>query len=42
MSMTSLPADWLNWSVGAGLSMIFLWLISVPAALPDADEALSE
>jgi hypothetical protein len=28
--MTLLPADWLSWSVGGGLSLIFLWLISVP------------
>jgi hypothetical protein len=25
-----LPADWLNWSFGGGLSLILLWLISVP------------
>ncbi|MFL9891653.1 hypothetical protein P0D71_34310 [Paraburkholderia sp. RL17-383-BIF-A] len=25
-----LPAEWLSWSLGGGLSLIFLWLISVP------------
>ena len=25
-----MPADWLSRSFGAGLSFIFLWLISVP------------
>lgn len=30
MLMTLLPADWLSWSVGGGLSLVFLWLISVP------------
>ncbi|ASL42378.1 hypothetical protein bAD24_I02735 [Burkholderia sp. AD24] len=28
--MMLLPADWLSWSVGGGLSLVFLWLISVP------------
>ncbi|MFM0637145.1 hypothetical protein PQQ63_10620 [Paraburkholderia metrosideri] len=27
----ALSADWWSWSFGAGLSFIFLWLISVPA-----------
>lgn len=27
----AMPADWWSWSFGAGLSFIFLWLISVPA-----------
>jgi hypothetical protein len=28
----ALPADWWNWTFGAALSLIFLWLISVPSA----------
>ncbi|WGS48221.1 hypothetical protein LFL96_10415 [Paraburkholderia sp. D15] len=28
---TLLPAGWLSWSVGGGLSFVFLWLISVPS-----------
>lgn len=28
--MTLLPAGWLSWSVGGGLSLVFLWLISLP------------
>jgi hypothetical protein len=26
----ALPAHWWNWTLGAALSLIFLWLISVP------------
>jgi hypothetical protein len=27
---SALPADWWSWTFGASLSLIFLWLISVP------------
>jgi hypothetical protein len=37
-----LPADWLSWSFGGGLSFIFLWLISVPPARGHADESITE
>ncbi|HEY2606770.1 hypothetical protein P0D88_27055 [Paraburkholderia sp. RL18-103-BIB-C] len=37
-----LPADWLSWSFGGGLSMISLWLISVLPVRGHADEAIAE
>jgi hypothetical protein len=40
--LSTLPADWLSWSFGSGLSIIFLWLISVPPARGPADEAIAE
>ncbi|WP_144113771.1 hypothetical protein [Paraburkholderia sp. BCC1886] len=30
--MSILPADWWTWTLGGGLSFVFLWLISVPPA----------
>jgi hypothetical protein len=30
--LSGLPADWVNWSVGSGLCVIFLWQISVRPA----------
>ena len=33
-----LPAEWLDWSLGGGLSLIFLWLISVPPACGRIDD----
>jgi hypothetical protein len=36
------PADWLNWSPGGGLSVVFLWLISVPPVRGCVDEAITE
>jgi hypothetical protein len=40
--LSTLPADWLSWRVGGGLSMIFLWLISVSPVRGHADEAITE
>ncbi|MFL9961005.1 hypothetical protein PQR02_07740 [Paraburkholderia sediminicola] len=40
--LSTLPAHWLSWSVGGGLSMIFLGLISVPPARGHADEVIAE
>ncbi|WP_255219732.1 hypothetical protein [Paraburkholderia ginsengisoli] len=40
--ISALPPDWLSWSVGGGLSFIFLWLISVPPMRGHADESLAE
>ncbi|REG57893.1 hypothetical protein B0G80_0528 [Paraburkholderia sp. BL6669N2] len=37
-----LPADWLSWSFGGGLSLIFLWLISVPPGRDDFDDVTSK
>jgi hypothetical protein len=33
-----LPTHWLSWSFGGGLSLIFLWLISVPPGRSRIDE----
>ncbi|REE18807.1 hypothetical protein B0G71_1870 [Paraburkholderia sp. BL27I4N3] len=33
-----LPSDWLSWSFGGGLSLILLWLISVPPGRDDFDD----
>ncbi|PQV50848.1 hypothetical protein B0G83_105210 [Paraburkholderia sp. BL21I4N1] len=38
--MTLFPADWLSWSVGGGLSLVFLWLISLPPMHDHADPML--
>ncbi|HZZ06722.1 hypothetical protein [Paraburkholderia sp.] len=35
----AMPADWWRWSFGAGLSFIFLWLISVPAVRGERQHA---
>jgi hypothetical protein len=41
--LSTLPADWLSWSFGGGLSMIFLlWLISESPVRGHADEAIAE
>jgi hypothetical protein len=32
----ALPADWWSWTFGAALSLIFLWMISVPPPRGDA------
>jgi hypothetical protein len=37
-----MPADWLSWSLGAGLSFIFLWLISVPPVRVCVNEARAD
>jgi hypothetical protein len=37
-----LPADWLSWSFGGGLSFVFLWLISVPPVRGHCDESIAE
>ncbi|CAD6510765.1 hypothetical protein [Paraburkholderia metrosideri] len=39
---STLPADWLSWSIGGGLSFVFLWLISVPPVHGHGDDALAE
>lgn len=39
---SELPADWLNWSFGGGLSVVFLWLISVSPVCGRIDEAITE
>jgi hypothetical protein len=39
---STLPADWLSWSFGGGLSFVFLWLISVPPVRGHADESMTE
>lgn len=39
---SGLPADWLNWSFRDGLSLIFLWLISVPPVRGNVDEAIKK
>lgn len=33
-----LPSDWLSWSFGGSLSLILLWLISVPPGRDDFDD----
>ncbi|MDH6147824.1 hypothetical protein OKW46_001749 [Paraburkholderia sp. WSM4179] len=33
------PLDWVSWSLGGGLWLIFLWLISVPPAHERVDES---
>jgi hypothetical protein len=38
----TLPADWLSWSLGGGLSFLFLWLISVPPVRGHSDDAVTE
>ena len=42
LMFSALPADWLNWSFGGGLSVVFLWLISVPPVRGRVDEAVTE
>jgi hypothetical protein len=37
-----LPADWLSWSFGGGLSLILLWFISVPPGRNHIDEITME
>ncbi|WP_168793739.1 hypothetical protein [Paraburkholderia aromaticivorans] len=37
-----LPSDWLSWSFGGGLSLILLWLISVPPARGHIDEVMTK
>ena len=37
-----MPADWLSGSFGAGLSFIFLWLISVPPMGVRVNEARAD
>jgi hypothetical protein len=39
---STLPADWLSWSVGGGLSFLFLWLISVPPVRGRTEDAVTE
>jgi hypothetical protein len=36
------PADWLDWSVGGALCIVFLWLISVPPACDRDTDAIAE
>ncbi|WP_268998460.1 hypothetical protein [Paraburkholderia sejongensis] len=40
--LTALPANWLEWCVGGGLCVVFLWVISVPPARERVDDALIE
>ncbi|MFM0393609.1 hypothetical protein [Paraburkholderia phytofirmans] len=35
-----LPSDWLSWSFGGGLSLILLWLISVPPGRGHFDDVM--
>jgi hypothetical protein len=39
---SGMPVDWLSWSFGAGLSFIFLWLISVPPMRAHVDDAMTD
>ncbi len=37
-----LPVEWFSWSLGGGLSLIFLWLISVPAVRGGIDDVATK
>jgi hypothetical protein len=40
--LLNLPVDWLSWSVGGGLSFVFLWVISVPSVHGRSEDAVRE
>jgi hypothetical protein len=40
--LVDLPAHWLNWSLGGGLCVVFLWLISVRPACDCVADAIEE
>ncbi|MFP4891387.1 hypothetical protein [Paraburkholderia sp. EG304] len=40
--LSGLPVDSLNWGLGGGLCVIFLWPISVPPARERVDDAMAE
>ncbi|HEY2024146.1 hypothetical protein [Paraburkholderia sp.] len=40
--LIDLPADWLTWSFGGALCVVFLWLISVPPAPDSGADAIAE